>query len=193
MTSSAWDVFYEIPRSAMMSNENRKRSRTGAAASKHRNVVEINPKGDLVLEVGLSPSVLLRMSSGLLVQVSDVFKAMLEGKFSEGQTIYNANNPLPLPEDEPHAMTLMCKLLMHQIKDVKEIKPTELPALTVTCDKYSCLSPLRYSIQTRLPQYVLDIDNTLQKGPLDYSAKQDDLHYLDALMIAYLIDDGANF
>ena len=133
------------------------------------------------------------MSGNLLMRVSDVFQAMLEGKFVEASIKHDASNPLKLPDDDPHAMEVMCKLLMYQIDDVKEIDAGELPSLTVICDKYQCLTSLRVWFQMRLSQYVLNIKCRDKCKLQPWTTGQESLEYLDALAITHLIDDGPNF
>lgn len=173
-----------------------KRMRKDADGAQHKDVVEIDPRGDLVLQVGTKPSRLLRISSNLLMRVSDVFQAMLEGKFVEASIKHDASNPLKLPDDDAHTMELMCNLLMHQIADARDINAIDLPDLAASCDKYQCLTSLRIWFQMRLSQFVLDTPGPTfrnKKGVKIGVCKQDGLEYLDALAIAYLIDDGPNF
>ena len=171
-----------------------KRPRTDADEAEHKDVVEIDPRGDLVLQVGTESSLLLRMSSSVLMRVSNVFQAMLEGKFVEATIKHDANDPLMLPEDDPHAMELMCKLLMYQMSDPTELDPAQLPRLTVICDKYQCLTSLRVWFYMGINDFEFFIpDPAFKKGVKTSFIEHDGLKYIDALAIAYLIDDRLNF
>lgn len=161
--------------------------------SSPKDIVEVDPTGDTVLAVGKNPPVLMRMSSSVLIRVSKVFEVMLKGSFSEGQTQHTTENPLKLPDDNGHAVGMMCKLLMQQFTDIRDIKPRDLPGLTSVCDKYQCLNQLRIWIQMGLTQCLLDDKTHLKASLNDKSVNIDAICILDALAIAYLIDDAAHF
>ena len=171
-----------------------KRPRTSRDGAQHTDIVEIDPRGHVVLQVGTQSSTLLRMSSSLLMRVSNVFQAMLEGKLVEATIKHDANDPLKLPDDDPHAMELMCNLLMYQIGDFKEIDPAQLPGLTVVCDKYQCLTSLRVWFEMRLSRFVFGIEGpAFKKEAETFLVEHDGLKYLDALAVAYLIDNAVYF
>lgn len=71
---------------------------------------------------------------------SPVFAAMLSPQFKEGKSLGSGNGcEIPLPEDDPEAMTLLCNCLHFRTDQI----PTELEfpllmALAILCDKYDC-------------------------------------------------------
>jgi hypothetical protein len=110
----------------------------------------------------------LLVSSKVLSVASPVFKAMLNGRFLEGIELSKAKTSaepylaqLPLPEDDAEAMTLLCKLLHFDIDDIPERpNPQSLENLAFACDKYGCISPLRYSGGTWIRNWLLHYENT---------------------------------
>ncbi|KAH8659784.1 hypothetical protein BX600DRAFT_50630 [Xylariales sp. PMI_506] len=94
----------------------------------------------------------LLVSSKILTVASPVFRAMLHGHFSEGVSLQEAKasggaSPfvLELPDDDGEAMTLLCKLLHHAARDVpSRPDPELLENLAIACDKYHCVSVLRF-------------------------------------------------
>lgn len=77
--------------------------------------INIDEDGDLILVVGDSQT-RLKIDSYMLKKASKVFKAMFQpNAFAEGQHLSSDRTikELPLPEDDPQAMRLLCHI-MHQ-------------------------------------------------------------------------------
>lgn len=108
----------------------------------------------------------LRVSSKVLCIASPVFKAMLDGRFSEGAALAEAKaSPeslpcrLPLPEDDADALTLLCRVLHHATDDIPARPgPDELEELAVVCDKYQCTPTLRYCGAVWLRNWLLHFE-----------------------------------
>jgi hypothetical protein len=107
--------------------------------------VKIDPNGDVLLEIPLEQGkTRLLVSSHCLGLASPVFSTMFNSRMKEG-----INNrppsltpyPLPLPEDDPEAMTLLCNIIHHRVVDIpRNPSLTCLKKLAVLCNKYDCLS-----------------------------------------------------
>lgn len=104
---------------------------------------EIDPEGDLYLEVG---TLLLLVSSKVLRLASPVFDKMLSSRFKEGllnqQGMGKPN--VTLPGDDQKGVELVCRILHHRIIQVPlKISNASLYAVAVVCDKYDCVSVLK--------------------------------------------------
>src|SRR5438045_1944416 len=96
------------------------------AVSTAPELIILDPDGDAILQVGENPThqsndegsgcaLQIRISTKLLAMSSPVFKAMLSGRFAEGQLPFTKENPpsLVLPEDDPDAVRNYCKIIHH--------------------------------------------------------------------------------
>ncbi|KAF7192228.1 hypothetical protein HII31_06260 [Pseudocercospora fuligena] len=82
-------------------------------------VVDIDPRGDVVLAVGQQddgqPIERLRVSSAVLRLTSPAFAVLLGPHFKEGQTLSATSRvEIPLPEDNVEAMRSLCLMLHMQ-------------------------------------------------------------------------------
>ncbi|GIZ45839.1 hypothetical protein CKM354_000898900 [Cercospora kikuchii] len=70
------------------------------------------PGGNIVLVVG-SAAQEIRVSSDVLFAASPVFKTILNPPLQEGKPPRSGSEPvkIPLPEDDPNAMFVLCHLL----------------------------------------------------------------------------------
>ncbi|KAH6673377.1 hypothetical protein B0J14DRAFT_562842 [Halenospora varia] len=102
--------------------------------------VKIDPDGDVLFVVGCDKlTARLRVSSKVLSLASPVFAAMFSPRFKEGSSL-NSGCPyeLPLPEDEPEAMTLLCNCLHFRTDHIpRSVEFSLLKALAILCDKYN--------------------------------------------------------
>lgn len=141
--------------------------------------IDVFPRGDVVLVCGdnddakryprnLSPVLQdnvtncmrrrIRVSSAFLSQASPVFKAMFGPHFREGHALATDSNiEIPLPDDSPRAMELMC-LVIHLRNDkvpriVDAVLYLEIPRL---CDKYDTVVAMRPTVQLWLYRCVED-------------------------------------
>ena len=99
----------------------------------------IDPDGDLILAVGEDDRRLLKVSSQVLRLSSPVWRVMLDGRFQEGQTAFNRQDPprIVLHEDDTRAMITLCNYLHHRGISIKD-NPDRLVELAIVCDKYDC-------------------------------------------------------
>ncbi|KAK5129707.1 hypothetical protein LTR08_002951 [Meristemomyces frigidus] len=148
--------------------------------------VNVAFNGDIVLTVN---NVLeLMVSSVVLCLSSPVFKVMLGPHFAEGHAILSnqATTPknIPLPEDDPAAMKLICLLLHNQNKSVpKYLHGAELLQFATTVDKYDCASAVEFASAVYMQSVVLSPHSN------DYFTR----HPVLVLQAAYLLDDADSF
>jgi hypothetical protein len=126
----------------------------------------------------------LIVSSKVLSLASPVFKAMLSGRFKEGIDLAEgiaSTKPytLNLPDDDAEATIILCKILHFNINNVPE-KPTPvcLEKLAFLCDKYQCISAMKYCGSVWLRDWLLVYDSKVPSI--------DDLCRL--LIFAYVVD-----
>lgn len=144
--------------------------------------------GDLIIRVGKDDSLLLRVHSGVLKLASPVFRKMLGAQWREGNTIYTADDPLHLEDDDPTAFTDLCKLLHHQTDSQSRVPLSRFRGLTKLADKYSCCHLLRSMLKEltgRLFKNELVSEHTL------YDSK--DISIQDLICVAYVVGDGDTF
>ena len=101
--------------------------------------IKIDPAGDILLHVGSSEfNVHLLVSSKVLSLASPVFATMLKPQFKEGNSLISGTScEIPLPEDDPEAMTLLCNCLHFRVDQIpKNVGFPTLKALAIICDKY---------------------------------------------------------
>ncbi|KAK5940205.1 hypothetical protein PMZ80_007625 [Knufia obscura] len=102
-------------------------------------VVDVAPCGDLVIAIGTgTDQKVAKVSTALLRIASSVFDKLLSPNYKEGNTTYDASNPLPFPEDEPTSMINLCQILHWKSDEVDTTAADWLQKLTVACDKYKC-------------------------------------------------------
>lgn len=102
-------------------------------------IVKIDSDGDVLFIVSCDkvPARLL-VSSKVLSLASPVFAAMFSPRFKEGSSL-NSGCPseVPLPEDDPEAMTLLCNCLHFRTDHIpRNVEFSLLKALALICDKY---------------------------------------------------------
>ena len=143
--------------------------------------VVVDSSGDVILVVG-EEALNIQVSSHVLGLASTVFKAMFKSNFQEGYRI-NVTKESPvsilLPEDDPAAVSLTCKILHHQIDHTLE-NPS-LPLLSKLanfCDKYDCIRSIR-------PLAHQWIQRHLSKMPLG--------KFEAPLVLSYMFDDPELF
>jgi len=117
-------------------------------------LIEIDRHGDVTLQLtknlnassneGGKRSILV--SSKVLSLASPVFVAMLSPQFREGQRSASGTlDPIPLPDDDAEAMTLLCHIFHFNYAALPEKPTLELfKNLALLCDKYDCVTPLRF-------------------------------------------------
>ena len=107
---------------------------------------ECDPAGDIVLKLDSGDEeALIRVHSKVLSLASPVFAAMLSPRFAEGQALeekkgtVNSPTAIDLPDDDPEAMSLICRIL-HFKEDAAQ-RPYYVPfdtrvRLAQICEKY---------------------------------------------------------
>lgn len=103
-------------------------------------MVKIDSDGDVLFIVSSDkPTARLLVSSKVLSLASPVFAAMFSPRFKEGSSL-NPGCPseVPLPEDDPEAMTLLCNCLHFRTDHIpRNVDFSLLKALAILCDKYN--------------------------------------------------------
>jgi hypothetical protein len=152
--------------------------------------LEIDRYGDVVLELTSKDSkdcngseisgADLLVSSKVLTLASPVFSAMLSPRFREGQrTTSGTLDPIPLPEDDIAAMTILCYIFHFNYSAVPAKPDLELfKNLALMCDKYDCVAPLGFISE----QWLLKWEK---------AAKKEELETL--LFISYMFDRPERF
>lgn len=107
------------------------------------NSIVLAPEGDVILVVG-EKQLHIYADSLFLKRHSTVFAALLGPNFSEGQDL-NTSSPkeIPLPDDDPYAMTAICATIYHNF-DLIPRSPTTGMVLSIIrhADKYDCFDVL---------------------------------------------------
>jgi len=138
-----------------MSDTQREPKRRKTAADME---VVIHPQGDVILKCGSAATGTLRqasspiawayriadnmsyrntkVSSQVLSVVSPVFQAMLAPHFNEGSRLASAGKvEIPLPDDDPEAMTLVCEIVHMKGNIPLELNAQRIQAIAKLCDK----------------------------------------------------------
>lgn len=89
-----------------------------------------------------------RVSSAIMSYNSPVFKAMLSKRFKEGYELAStAAVEIPLPDDNPEMMQVLCKILHHRHDSVpQKLGAPDILALAELCDKYNCAVAVKPSV-----------------------------------------------
>lgn len=100
--------------------------------------IDVDPHGDVLLQLGPSKNVSLRVSSKALSLASPVFAALFSPRFSEGQPLSSSTEArnVPLPEDDPEAMTQICYAIHFYRTVPRIISMPLLEKMASLCDKY---------------------------------------------------------
>ncbi|CAJ2504019.1 Uu.00g114130.m01.CDS01 [Anthostomella pinea] len=102
----------------------------------------IDPRGDLILEVGSDDSkAAFVVCSRALSRSSPFWEKILYGEFSESQKMHlergDAEWVVKLPDDDPDAMKVLLDISHSRFADVPQVMyPDELYPITVITDKY---------------------------------------------------------
>lgn len=161
--------------------------------SKHT-VHDVDPKGDIVIEAGTKKTTtLIRVSKDVLTSTSPVFKVMLGPDFAEGQRTHTVEQPLKLNDDDGPALLMLLQIVSGAITDGSDVKPWLLPQLVLLGDKYDCLDQLRPWVQVALGIWREQSDNKYTFGLSIGYKDQEILPINEAIRVAFLTDDSANF
>ncbi|KAK5714678.1 hypothetical protein LTR17_017133 [Elasticomyces elasticus] len=123
--------------------------------------IDIVPDGDVYLICGGAKGLAskLRVSSVALKTGSPVFRKMLGPSFKEGQQLASKGFvDIPLKDDDPEAMTMLCRALHLQFVAMpEELKPNSLMVLSVAADKYDCIGSLRFASEVWIKNAMLTV------------------------------------
>ncbi|KAI9761881.1 MAG: hypothetical protein M1840_001534 [Geoglossum simile] len=111
------------------------------SASYPPGMTRIDPKGDVVFEVGTNDlRAQLLVSSKVLGLASPVFMAMFKRGFQEGENLFSGSlHPVHLPDDDPETVTILCNILHLRHRQIPRVVTLEtLTKMAVICDKYDC-------------------------------------------------------
>ena len=127
---------------------------------------EISRNSDLVLIVNEKLEILV--SSVVLCNTSDVFRAMLNSQWTEGQSLQKSNTAAPaqikLPDDNSESMAVLCAAL-HQRNDLIEHSLTadEMYNVSLLADKYDCTTALKHTATSWFNSFS---DQQIHKAPV---------------------------
>jgi hypothetical protein len=144
MVSSRTSTPSEAPAASTSKHSEMASSSDAAASPTPPETVSIDPNGDVLFEVGAKadPKVHLLVSSKVLSLASPVFAAMFKHGFQEGRNLSSGSlEPIPLPDDNAEAITLLFNVLHFRSRDVPwSPSLITLAHLAVVCDKYDCVA-----------------------------------------------------
>lgn len=105
----------------------------------------LHSDGDVILVVG-SDKQKYRVSSAYLSHASPVFAAMFSGRYAEGLNLSTSEpKEIPLPEDPPESIGIICKVMHLKQSDLPESLPlVDFLEFARIADKYECAEALRY-------------------------------------------------
>ncbi|KAI9864473.1 MAG: hypothetical protein M1824_005177 [Vezdaea acicularis] len=143
-----------------------------------------DPDGDVTLEVGQELKAHYSVSSKVLGLASPVFKAMFSPQFREGSELAaGIRKPIPLPDDDPDSMAIICGILHHKTDGIPAHPSLEtIGDVAVLCDKYKMCEATRGWTQAWLSKYS-HIFNSPEFRP----------DMLTVLWITSALDDAENF
>ena len=148
--------------------------------------IEIDPEGDVELKLSSGEgdkktATNLIVASKILTLASPVFDKMLNSTFREGiAKTTEGKVTIRLPEDDPEAMTILCRALHHVNRLIPgHLDTALLEKIAILCNKYDCTTALTPHAKVWII-YGLDF----HPGPCD----------LDRLLFAaYLLDVPPEF
>ncbi|KAK4496045.1 hypothetical protein PRZ48_013314 [Zasmidium cellare] len=159
---------------------------------------KISKNGDVIFEVGeeATPRRRILVSSAILSNASTAFAALLGPHFREGQLLASAstNGPvtIPLPEDEPQAMSDLLRLL-HLINVPELAWADDFPrifAFALAADKWCCVDALHLQSQGIL----LNSLNVLERLPgLSDEPFDEGKAVIELANAAYLLNQHPSF
>lgn len=118
----------------------------------------MDKNGDVLFELSKDDATKshLLVSSKVLSLASLVFAAMFTHGFCEGENLSSSSPRLiPLPDDDPAALTLLCKILHFRTVDIPTtLEVAALANLAILCDKYDCADCVRPWSMLWLPQWL---------------------------------------
>lgn len=122
-------------------------------------IVDIFPKGDVILVVG-SEKVKLRVHSMFLKTTSRPFSAMFVLVWNEGNMLgRDEPTEIPLPEDDASALQTICAIIHHQNKLVPQtLTASDVLGIAIAADKYDCVDALKFASTNWLQPQNQDVN-----------------------------------
>ena len=115
-------------------------------AEDNASMINVDPNGDIILEVSCPDGKKrLLVSSKVLTLASPVFAAMFSSGFKESLSnqATSGKPPIPLPDDNAEAFTILCNAIHYRTDEVpRTVALACLENLAIICDKYNCTSAL---------------------------------------------------
>ena len=155
---------------------------SSAESSQDTRIIEVDKNGDVYLEL---PKLELRVSSKALSMASKVFNTMFNSSFREGLDLAaNETCRIPLPDDDPGAMHVLC-ILMHQqdIDSKGELNSGGLRLIAMLADKYSCTGAVKYWAEL----WIGKLQDELEGSRTDEKAM------VDLLVVSYILNLPTRF
>ncbi|KAK5129706.1 hypothetical protein LTR08_002950 [Meristemomyces frigidus] len=148
--------------------------------------VIVDPDGDVTLLCGDQSDerkcIKIRVSSALLQRASPVFKAMLSNRFREGNELSSsASVEIPLPEDEPDVMEILCNIIHMRYDGVPKSMDMDYARIVrflQLCDKYACAPAVRPSASIWIRKTLVQSDNKTRCVLLDMAKQIKDLELM---------------
>ncbi|EON64597.1 hypothetical protein W97_03830 [Coniosporium apollinis CBS 100218] len=164
--------------------------------------VDIDRNGDVMLVLGPSesPRASLLVSSKVLSIASRVFEVMFGPYFMEGQAMREEKNPakplqLPLPDDDPSGVTILCNYLHHRHLSLPKSPSLDLVVeVARVADKYDCAAILRPVVAAWMRPYLFEASAEPQlRDLLALACLFDDAWSFKTVTAQILLANGKNF
>ena len=132
--------------------------------------IEIVPNGDMYL---LLSDCRLLVSSAIMSISSPIFAKMLNSDFKEGLKNHQRDEKpvILLPDDDAQAITKICQIFHHQVKDTSSVGSSKIKTIAQLSDKYDCVdvvkSWIRLWFHEELEQFDIGKTNDLFHSAYD--------------------------
>ncbi|OQO10496.1 hypothetical protein B0A48_03793 [Cryoendolithus antarcticus] len=142
--------------------------------------------GDIILVCNddFHPQLKIRVSSCILANSSNVFRALFSERFAEGHAVHTGETNEIHVVETPRVFLVMCSLLHHSTIDESKTPVVDLLELALLIDKYDCVKPLK-SASCAMLQILLE--------PLANHYCVDETDYLHVATAAYIMDQPEAF
>jgi hypothetical protein len=121
-------------------------------------LIDIDPNGDVIIELSPNRETCLLVSSKVLILSSSVFRKMFSSQFKKGLRNH-ANQEktlISLPDDDAEAFVVISNVIHHRNHEVPKKLATDcLKNFAIICDKYDLSSALAPSSTVLLQTSIL--------------------------------------
>ena len=119
---------------------------TGDTLEKSTGVTEICPSGDAIFVAGPEET-RYRVSSAILRNASEYFRALLGPHFSEGQHLSEESpKEIRMPEDDAYSLEVIFNVLHLRNEDVpRSLDPEFILDIAIAADKFNCIVALQHA------------------------------------------------